>query len=289
MKKIITIIQLLGLLGFFIFLSACDEFSPHTMIQLTFQDEIHARSPVWSPEGDKIVFYGSTEENWGLWTMDPQGNNFDLLLYGYDIGPPPYQLIPNDFSYDSYLLFSDDLDNIYYLPLAGGDPVFVCEGSSPTVKGNLDGIYNIAYLDSNGKGPGDSGGIYLTDIHGSESQLLVSNAISPHWSPDGSKIVFTKQDEQKLCVMDMNTSETTIIYEDKVDCPRWSPDGRWIAFCDFEVYIIPSRGGSPIQLTEYPYDPGYDLPWTSCVSWSPDGKWIVYDLVGGEIWKVYVE
>lgn len=300
MKKIITIIPLLVLLGFLIFLSACDEFSPHTMIQLTFQDEIHARSPVWSPEGSKIVFYGGTYESWGLWTMDPQGDNFYLILDRDSFIPPAHEFIPNDFSDDSYLLFSDDLDNIYYLSLAGGDPVFICEGSSPTIKGNLDGTYNIAYFDSNSKGPDSTSGIYLTDIHGSEPQLLIPDGGHPHWSHNGSKLVFANQ--EKLWIMDMNTTETTLLYDSSEGyssaCyPRWSQGGYWIAFCmwsketfNWEIFIIPSSGGNPTRLTELPYDPDFEPPPPNSLSWSPEGKWIVFERsINCELWKVRVE
>src|SRR5438045_9739080 len=39
--------------------------------------------------------------------------------------------------------------------------------------------------------------------------------------------------------------------------PKFSPDGKWIAFTaqydgNFNVYIIPSDGGQPKQLTFYP-------------------------------------
>jgi tricorn protease len=65
---------------------------------------------------------------------------------------------------------------------------------------------------------------------------------------------------------------------------KFSPDGKWIAFTgqydgDEQVYVIPSTGGVPRQLTFYPargpFPPrwGYD---NQVYGWSPDGKNVLY-------------
>ena len=65
---------------------------------------------------------------------------------------------------------------------------------------------------------------------------------------------------------------------------KFSPDGRWIAFTgqydgDEQVYVIPSSGGEPRQLTFYPaHGPltprwGYD---NQVYGWSPDGTKILF-------------
>ncbi|HJQ98381.1 MAG TPA: S41 family peptidase [Candidatus Polarisedimenticolaceae bacterium] len=66
--------------------------------------------------------------------------------------------------------------------------------------------------------------------------------------------------------------------------PRFSPDGKWIAFTgqydgDEQVYVIPSDGGEPKQLTWYPaHGPlaprwGYD---NIVYGWTPDGSSILF-------------
>jgi len=65
---------------------------------------------------------------------------------------------------------------------------------------------------------------------------------------------------------------------------KFSPDGKWIAFTgqydgDEQVYVIPSTGGIPKQLTFYPargpLTPrwGYD---NQVYGWSPDGKSVLF-------------
>ena len=66
--------------------------------------------------------------------------------------------------------------------------------------------------------------------------------------------------------------------------PKFSPDGKWIAFSGEysgtrEIYIMPSEGGMPRQLTFYP-DVGHMPPrggWDNIpIDWTPDGKKILF-------------
>jgi len=66
--------------------------------------------------------------------------------------------------------------------------------------------------------------------------------------------------------------------------PKFSPDGKWIAFTgqyegDEQVYVIPSEGGAPRQLTYYPargpFAPRHG--WDNQVEgWTPDGKAVLF-------------
>jgi tricorn protease len=86
--------------------------------------------------------------------------------------------------------------------------------------------------------------------------------------------------------------------------PKFSPDGKWIAFTaqydgNFNVYVMPSSGGQPKQLTWWP-DIG-DMPErmgpnNQVITWTPDSKWIVFlsrhdtfNTWFGRLWKVSVD
>ena len=66
--------------------------------------------------------------------------------------------------------------------------------------------------------------------------------------------------------------------------PKFSPDGKWIAFTgqydgDEQVYVIPTEGGIPKQLTYYPAQGplaprwGYD---NQVYGWTPDGEKVLF-------------
>ncbi|MBI3679229.1 MAG: PD40 domain-containing protein [Acidobacteria bacterium] len=65
---------------------------------------------------------------------------------------------------------------------------------------------------------------------------------------------------------------------------KFSPDGKWIAFTgqydgDEQVYVIPSMGGVPKQLTYYPARGPLPPRWgwdNIVMGWTPDGKGVVF-------------
>lgn len=66
--------------------------------------------------------------------------------------------------------------------------------------------------------------------------------------------------------------------------PKFSPDGKWIAFTgqydgDEQVYVIPSRGGTPKQLTYYPARGPLPPRWgfdNQVYGWTPDGRSVLF-------------
>ena len=66
--------------------------------------------------------------------------------------------------------------------------------------------------------------------------------------------------------------------------PKFSPDGRYIAFTgqysgDEQVFVIPSAGGEPVQLTWYPATGPLPARWgydNQVQGWSPDGERILF-------------
>src|SRR6185437_15064274 len=66
--------------------------------------------------------------------------------------------------------------------------------------------------------------------------------------------------------------------------PKFSPDGKWIAFTgqydgNFNVYVMPSAGGEPRQLTFLPdiqAMPERMGPNNEVITWTPDSRRIVF-------------
>ena len=97
----------------------------------------------------------------------------------------------------------------------------------------------------------------------------------PSWSPDRTKIVFSRDVGGNRMVRVMNIDGTGLTQLAEGHYPRWSPDGAKIAFQRHvnggppQVFTMNADGTGVEQLTNHPY--GALLP-----SWSPDSKKITY-------------
>lgn len=110
----------------------------------------------------------------------------------------------------------------------------------------------------------------------------------PDWSPDGSKIVFTRfgsgsTDPGMLYVVNRGGSGLRRLTKGDDTAPSWSPDGRTIVFTraegsdglDDNVRVIDADGKNLRVLVRDAQDP----------AWSPDGSKIAFarGVVGGDI------
>ncbi len=114
---------------------------------------------------------------------------------------------------------------------------------------------------------------------------------SPHYSPDGSKIVFLsyRSGTRQIWVTDadgMNPVQVTSFEETKPGSPRWSAKGRWIAFDlakkdgTVQINVVSAAGGAPRQLTDGPYR-------QIRPAWSRDGSWVYFGSERGGDWQVW--
>lgn len=138
----------------------------------------------------------------------------------------------------------------------------------------------IAYI-SNATGSKE---LYVMDYDGYGPKMLTdlkSICLSPAWSPDGQKVVFTSfwRKNPGLYLLDLKgTSGLKRVlpgFSPLCSGGVWSFDGAWLAFSasldgNTELFRVPSAGdGKPQRLTKN---------WAIDVSpsWSPDGKSMVF-------------
>src|SRR5437899_6868359 len=76
---------------------------------------------------------------------------------------------------------------------------------------------------------------------GTREELLPADTAEadPAWSPDGTRIVFSRLPDSAnasdIRILDQNTRQVTILPGSTgLFSPRWSPDGRYLAALDFE-------------------------------------------------------
>ena len=110
-------------------------------------------------------------------------------------------------------------------------------------------------------GAGQNGDIFVMDANGS-NQTNLTNGVgsyhSPSWSPDGSKIVFSKSSE--IWVMGSDGSNQIQISPNggTAGSPSWSPDGSKILFSSLragvsewatEVFVMDADGSNQTQIS----------------------------------------
>ncbi|MFT7519765.1 MAG: Tol biopolymer transport system component, partial [Kiritimatiellia bacterium] len=157
----------------------------------------------WSPDGQHIVF-----------TSARTGQGDLYLIHVSSIGAPPKRLTRNPTASELFAVWSHDSqriafvgkgrtgDNIYMLPSLTGTPVQLTfwSGTQTAPSFSPDGK-KIAFFANKDKA--DRFDLYVMDaVEGGEVQLVTKDVlINPggaRWTPDGEKLVFTCNNDEKF-------------------------------------------------------------------------------------------
>ena len=188
-------------------------------------------SPVWSPDGKRIVFSSNREVNFEIYVMDADGGN--------------PQKLTNNPGTDHHPSWSPDGKRIAFSSYRDGH--FIADS------GLTSEIYA---MDADGKNQQR-----LTENRKHDD--------SPAWSPDGTRIVFSSDRKgdftnYQIYVMDADGGNLQRLTEnrDNDGAPSWSPDGNRIAFLSYgdnnegDIYVMDADGGNPQKLTNHPRSDG---------------------------------
>jgi Tol biopolymer transport system component len=209
--------------------------------------------PTWSPDGTRIAYTASSSNGTHIAIVNADGSGVFL----------PAGVAPND----SHPSWSPDGTKIAFVRHVPDVPFF--------------GAFEIHVMNADGTGQRR-----ITD---SRADGLGLDSIEPAWSPDGTRIAFTRIIRQRggpvdwdweIYVMNADGSglkrltenPTTATAENDLS-PAWSPDGTRIAFSsrrdgEYGVHVMNADGTGLHRLV--------DAPAASFPAWSPDGTRIAY-------------
>ncbi len=155
-----------------------------------------------------------------------------------------------------------------------------------TNQAGLRGFFTarLAFISKSG---GNRGDVYASDLFLGEARRLTQDnafVLSPRWSPDGSRILFTsyfKNNAPDIYFLDPNTGRKDLFanYRGTNMGARFSPNGQQVAMVltvegTPEIYTRSAQGGQPVRKTRS--DTGKSSP-----CWSPDGSQIVFEMEPG--------
>lgn len=201
--------------------------NPNEVVQVTTLGALDTADPVWSPDGEKLVFSSSgSGNNPDLWIVNAAGNAQARRL----IESPQPERAPALSPDGTRLAFSRDED------LNGFTEIYI--GTIDLAGGEL--------LDISA----------ATDTNGS--------SYDPVWSPDGRTIAFAsdRSGDGDIYLMDSDGFNEQVVTVDGSSAedrnPVFSPDGLWLAFISnaqddrFQAYLITTRGTDLQRLTNNP-------------------------------------
>ncbi len=210
------------------------------------EDE-HDADPVFSPDGKSILFSSTRGGETGIWTISLDGSGLKRICDGDQAEWSPD---------GSKIVFRRD-GTIQVRELSSRKERTIVPEDWPDCSGGAwspDGKTIAFACLRNGKN-----GMYLVDANGGDPVKIYDKkgACEPHWSPDGTWLVY--ETETHICTIQPSGKKNrTITYFGGVQrYGRVSPSGKHIVYCQgmtengpWELYIIPSRGGTPVRLTE---------------------------------------
>lgn len=167
--------------------------------------------------------------------------------------------------------------------------LFDASASIGNVRYSPDGTRVVFQFLDDGVGGTGRTQIGVAKADGTESRRLTSgsgNAPQPDWSPDGSRIVFSREsatgDRSRLVVMRADGTAqqpiTSVLKDEFHIAPAWSPDGRTIAFTisdpgRIRIDLVRPDGTGRTHLDDS--DATQAFP-----DWSPDGRSLAFEQNG---------
>jgi dipeptidyl aminopeptidase/acylaminoacyl peptidase len=176
-------------------------------------------APRWSPDGRTIVYqvHGPNEKIGNLFALDVASEKVTQLTDLEQIRSGLWYMAPSYSPDGRSILFTsptgkDDRQvwHLWSIPSSGGEPTIVLRDAA-FGEYSPDGS-TIAYVRVTEGGEEAARGLWIANADGSDRQRLVAGElVFPRWSPDGTRIVYGNDGENRTYVYDVATGETTSV------------------------------------------------------------------------------
>jgi TolB protein len=201
-------------------------------IQQLTNDETVQIDPIWSPDGQWIVFSGGKNKQFDIYRIKSDGSQLQQLTY---LGNAYYPVWSPDEEWLSFVSIKDSYTFQHYRMHADGNDVKVWEVEIPSSRFSWSpGGDEIAFGYSPDRVGSNINKASLQSLHDKNFQRLTdlpgSNS-EPKWSPDGQWLVFTNVKMNtysqiwKVKATGNDTSQLT-----NRNCNAWSPS--WFSFAN---------------------------------------------------------
>jgi TolB protein len=231
-------------------------------------------SAVWSPDGSRFAFNGSSGTSFGLWVMDRDGGNVRFLGFGRphseggpmpdpDWAPGGRRLVVS-YARDLYIVNRDGTGRRRLTPSAEHDwspawspngawIAFTREGRLYRIRTDGTGLRFLGMGDDADWSPNGKrivftvqplfGGrdIYSMRADGTDRRRLTrskKDEYAPAWSPGGKRIAYTRGFESDIWVMNPDGSDKHPLVIDAA-AASWSPAGAFVSFTRTRTAAFP--------------------------------------------------
>ena len=233
-----------------------------TQTRLT-NDPASDRSPVWSPDGNRIAFV--TERDAGsphIYVMNADGSQPMRLSNGPGNDDSPSW--SPDGSRIAFASTRDGRSKIYVMNVDGSNVVRLTDtpnADDVVPAWSPDGTRIAFYSNRDGNRE-----IYVMNADGSQQTRLTFNSAEdavPAWSPDGTHLAFEsmRDGNREIYLMLADGSNQTRLTDNPADdtVPAWSPDGSQLVFASnrdgrHQLYLMQHDGALQTRLTNSPSD-----------------------------------